>query len=679
MSFVQAHNLSKSYQGKEILSDLSFAVEAGDRIGLVGQNGSGKTTLLHLISGRIKPDSGEILRSQSLVMSYLEQRPLAYDHGGYPLLENPRFIRMEKRLRELEALMAGGGAPSAAPGVPAESSIAGAERAEDDAIMREYSLLQEQYENEGAFDYSARLARNLAGLGLSDSQMRQPYDTLSGGEQMRVSLGRFLLEPSDLMLFDEPTNHLDLDGLEWLQEYLHSKRSAMIIVSHDRWFLDQVCEKIFELENRKLYTYQGNYTKSRELKRERDALLGKTLDRLREKIAREQEVTQTMLSHRKMSSYHSREKVVRKLKNELDELRRQKNPARKMVFSFLPPANRADANRVILETENLAVAYDRPLFSGVSLTLKASDKIAIVGANGCGKTTLMRIMTGRSEADEGSIRLFGDPAIALMGQMVAFEDDSLTVYEYLSAAHPDTETAIRNRLAQFGFREEAMVKKLSALSGGERHRLYLCALLEQHPDILFLDEPTNHLDIESRQLLEEALREFAGAVVTVSHDRYFIQSAANSVLGFIGTEVRPFDTYEEWFACRRRFLEEQSSSGTGIGSAVPLPGHRAVWRKEEASKHGHYGALPGNAVPPVGNTVDERRGAAAEARRERAQFRQKKSRLERRIGELEKAGDLFENADPTSHTPGDYEIYANQLLELEALYEEYFALVENEI
>ncbi len=657
MSLLQAQNISKSFQGRAVLSDLSFTIEAGDRIGLVGHNGSGKTTLLHLIADKLKPDTGRLLRSQSLVFSYLEQRPLSYDHEGFAILENPRFIRMERRLRELESLMV-----------------------DSDDYMIEYGLLQEQYENEGAFDYSARLARNLAGLGLSDALMQQPYETLSGGEQMRVSLGRFLLEPSDLMLFDEPTNHLDLDGLEWLQEYLLSKHAAMVIVSHDRWFLDQVCDQIYELENKKLYTYQGNYTKSRELKHEREALLGKTLDRLKEKILREQEVTQTMLSHRKMKSYHSREKVVRKLKSELNALQQQKNPERRMVFSFLPTSDRRDKNRVLLETEDLSIAYDRLLFSNVSMTLKASDKIAIVGTNGCGKTTLMRIMTGHSEADDGSIRLHGDPAIAFMGQNVTFEDDALTVYEYLTAAYPSTETAIRSRLAQFGFRDEAMVKRLSALSGGERHRLYLCALLEQRPDILFLDEPTNHLDIESRQLLEEALSEFPGAVVTVSHDRYFVKSVAHRVLGFIGTSVLPFDTYEDWLVQHKRYLELGASIAS-IGSSRKADvsvNHRGLEKTSgigTSQNNQFHQTLDGDSRK---DPFEEKTVSLADLRRERAQFRQQKSRLENKIAELEKAGDEFENADPSSHTPHDYEIYANQLLELEALYEEYFELLERE-
>ncbi len=621
MSIVQAQSLSKSYQGRQILSELSFAVDAGDRIGLIGRNGAGKSTLLGILSGRILPDNGQISRAEGLIITVLDQRPLA-DNDDFAILEKPRFIEIEDRIRELEKRM----------------QVAGEDELE--SLMEEFSRLQHQFESEGAYDYPARLAKILAGLGLTGSQMQQAYTSLSGGEKMRVTLGKLLLEPADLLLMDEPTNHLDLDGLDWLQDYLLSRQQALIVASHDRWFLDRVCDRIFELENGRLYSYRGTFSQAMEQKKEREERLQVTLGRLEERIRREEEVTQTMLSHRKMKSYHSREKLVRKLKEEMQTLAEEKNPARRMSFSFLPPEEKKDRQRLLLEARGLSKAFDRPLFQGVDLTLRASEKLAILGPNGCGKTTLLDILLGRQEADEGQIRLFGDPLIASMGQNVEFEEDQQTVYDYLASSFPATEVAIRRRLAQFGFREEAMVKKLVSLSGGERHRLYLCSLLELRPPLLILDEPTNHLDIESRRLLEEGLKEFKGALITVSHDRYFIGQVADRVLGFVGERVEDFDDYASWHR------------------------HHKLWQETRAQEERSVT----RSKPPTGSLA---------LRRARAANRQALSRLEKEIEAGEEERRLFESSPATSHSPEDYERYAALLKSLEEGYHRYFELAES--
>ncbi len=619
MSIIQAHHVEKSFQGNIVLSGLSFAVDAGDKIGLIGRNGSGKTTLLRLLTGELDADKGSVVRAQNTVISMLGQRPTEDYERGFKILENPRFVRAKRRLQVIQEKM------ETETGESLEN------------FVTEYSELQHLLEAGGAYDYEARLSKILAGLGLSEQQMCQPYSTLSGGEQMRVALGKLLLEPGDLLLLDEPTNHLDHEGLKWLEEYLTARRSGLIVISHDRWFLDQVCDRIFELENHRLYTYRGNYSASRIQKQEREEQLLLSLGRLEERIRREEEVTQTMLSHRKMKSYHSREKVVKKLKDEMRLLEEKKNPNRRMSFSFLPEQQKQDRQRALIDVSELSLSYDRSLFQNVSFTLRASDKVALLGPNGCGKTSLLKILLGETEPDNGSIKLYGDPSIAFMGQIVEFDDDDLTVYAHLATSFSGTQTAIRKRLARFGFREESMVKKLSSLSGGERHRLHLCTLLEVEPDILILDEPTNHLDIESRQLLEEALTDFHGAVVTVSHDRYFIQAVSDSVLGFIGDEILRFDDYGAWFSC---YKEHRASE---------------VIKAEETDK--------------TANVLN-----AAELRRMRAQQRERLSRTEQQIESLEIERASFESKDSREHTAEDYERYAELLTELDALYLTYFEL-----
>ncbi|HHX30170.1 MAG TPA: ABC-F family ATP-binding cassette domain-containing protein [Clostridiaceae bacterium] len=621
MSIVQAENISKAFAGRPVLSGISFAIDAGDRIGLIGRNGTGKSTLLKLMTDRFPPDSGRLYRADGIQVTMLDQRPLAYDHEGFAILENPRFIRMEERTRVLQEAM------------QHEEGEALA------ALVGEYSQLQHQLEAEGAYDYSARLARILAGLGLSEEQMNQAYETLSGGEQMRVSLGRLLLEPGELLLLDEPTNHLDYDGIHWLQDYLSSRQQALVVISHDRWFLDGVCDRIFELENGRLYTYKGGYSQAMEQKQAREERLGLEISRLAGRIQREQEVTQTMLSHRKMKSYHSREKVVKKLKDEMQLLVDQKNPNRRMSFSFLAPEGKKDQDRLLIQAQGLSASFDRLLFRDANLEIKASDRLALLGPNGCGKTTLLRILLGEAEADEGEIRLFGDPVIAFMGQNVEFKDDSQTVYEFLADSFPASETRVRQRLAQFGFREEALVKQLGSLSGGERHRLYLGSILELRPDLLVLDEPTNHLDIESRRLLEEALNDFSGAVLTVSHDRYFIQAAIRGAIGFAGKEIRPFDTYEDWYREHLKAMEDE----------------KARDREEEK---------PDSPL------------SAQELRRIRAGRRERLGKMEREIRELEAEQLAFEAADTALHRPDDYKRYAEVLEILDVLYLDYLELEE---
>lgn len=621
MSILWADNLSKSFQGREILSGISFSIDAGDRIGLIGRNGSGKSTLLKLMTGDLEPDGGTLHRAYRIMTSMLGQRPLAYDHQGHAILDNPRFIQKEKRMKALEV------------------QIKEAPPEDLDALVTEFSQLQQSLENQGAYDYSARLARNLAGLGLTEAQMHQAYASLSGGEQMRVSLGRLLLEPGDLLLLDEPTNHLDFDGLDWLQNYLASRQSALVVVSHDRWFLDGVCDRILELENKRLISYRGNYSAAMEEKRQRQERLKVTLTRLEGEIRRQEAVTQTMLSHRKMKSYHSREKVVGKLKDQMRALESEKNPSRRMSFAFLPAQAKKDKDRLLIEAQGLDKAFDRPLFEGLDLSIRASDKFSLLGPNGCGKTTLLDILLGRQEADQGQIRLFGDPVIASMGQNVVFEEEDQTVYHYLASSFQSTQTAIRSRLALFGFGDEAMVKRLSALSGGERHRLYLCAILEEKPDMLVLDEPTNHLDIESRRLLEEALRDFEGAVITVSHDRAFIGALSDRVLGFVGPEVSFFDSYEAWYASHKAWQETRERE------------------TEAADREG----TPNNA---------------ARLRRIRAGQREALAACEKQIAQGEAERKAFEAGRAQDHSPADYERYAHLLAELDDLYLQYVDLAE---
>lgn len=547
MSQISLRHISKSYYGKTVLQDLDFQVNPGDKTAIIGENGAGKTTLFRIILGQEKADSdrSQVIIARGVKIGHLDQR-LAADPGCVDALFNPEIYRLEEEIQELNQIIASGSA--------GEKSLAMTRLAEATA----------SFESLDGYNYQHRLAGILAGLGIDLETARRPLKQLSGGERMRVALAKLLLEEADVILLDEPTNHLDYKAAEWLENHLKTTGSSLLFISHDRYFIDQVANKTAELAGGRLTIYPGNYTNFLALKKEREKSLHGEIKRLETKLEQQKAITQTMLSHRKISSYHSSQKKADKIADQLADLKdRQGAKASQLKFKIVKRAEPGDPNREILSAKGLEVSFPGqtfPLFQAFTWSLRGQEKMIIVGPNGCGKSTLLRALLGRESHAQGQVKLAKDIRIGLLGQLIEFKDEVQTVIQSLQAVAPRlTEGQARNRLAAFGFRGIAVFKSVNSLSGGERSRLYLAQILAKEPDLLVLDEPTNHLDINSCEILEKALLNFRGAVLAVSHDRYFIDKLGHNILGFIGRKIQPFPSYKAYRLAENAWQEAAGS------------------------------------------------------------------------------------------------------------------------
>lgn len=640
MQYLAADDLSVVFPKEVLFDEVSFKIYEGDRIGLIGDNGSGKSTLLKIIDRSITPSSGRVNLTHGLIVARLSQ-DLEAEIPGAKVGDHPFLDSLRNEMTELEHLM----------------SEDQSDPDQLEQILTRYAKLHERWDAAGGYNYRAKLSQILAALGLPEDMIDRDYDPLSGGEKMRVNLARCLLAQADLLLLDEPTNHLDFMGLEWLQTTLRQFKGAMIIVSHDRYFLDQVTNRIFSFDAKKFYRYRGNYSQAKTVRDERILTLQRQEKNLSETLEVQEQVVQTLFSHRKMTAYHERERIVEDMRERLQELRSRIPAERKMSFSFVPPdPDSAREDRVLLETQELEMAFgDRLLFSNFNYLLRAKDRHALIGPNGCGKTTLLRILLGEEASTDGQFRLYGNPKISYMGQRVHFPNESTSLYEYLQAEHPQrSQTELRSRLHQFGFPFDTQDKRIEILSGGERHRLYLASIFEAKPDVLFMDEPTNHLDIYSREHLEDLLKDWPGALVLVSHDRFFIEALAHEVYGFVDRKINSYQTYEAWL----RAFE------ANITLQKPTPTKQS---KTASTKLVSY-----NKKSPV---EEYRTGSPAHRRKLRANWLKEVQELEQSIADLETKHENFE-AETSEHSPEAYAEYATSLGVLEESYEKYFFLQE---
>ncbi len=540
MPLLTVQNISMSYGERRVLDGVNFRVNKGDRIAFIGDNGAGKSTLFKIIKGLITPDGGEVIFHGNTIVGFLSQNMSEQDLSGNTL-KPVKLIDIECRMHDLER----------------ELSKSDGNDLED--LMNEYSKVQAEYESLGGYDYDHRLNDALGGLGLSGISDRTDFTGLSGGEKMRVCLARLIVERPDILMLDEPTNHLDMEAIEWLEGFLASYGGAVFVITHDRHFIDSVANRVIELDGGRVTEYKGNYSDYKIQKEEFIKTQTSVIANLETELEHQLEVKQTFLSHRNISGYHQREKVVEKLSDVL-ERERAKLPSdfAKMSFVATPRETEGKSDKILLEVKDASKEFDgNVLFEGVSFELKADEKIFLCGPNGCGKTTLLSMLSGKAAGTSGTVLIASSITCGFMGQFVPFDDESVTCFDELISRSDLQTTEARSLLARFGFRGEDVFKTISMLSGGERSRLYLCCLLNENPDILFLDEPTNHLDINSREILEDAIREYPRAVICVSHDRFFIDKCADRVLGFMGKEVRPYDKYEY-------YRKDMSSAKTAV-------------------------------------------------------------------------------------------------------------------
>ncbi|MBR2548918.1 MAG: ABC-F family ATP-binding cassette domain-containing protein [Clostridiales bacterium] len=534
MPILTLNNISMSYGQRRVLDGVSFRVNKGDRIAFIGDNGAGKTTLFKIIKGALTPDEGEVILHGNTIAGYLSQNMDEQDLSG-ATLKPSYLIDLELEIDSVS------------------NKISHASEKHEDATVyiEELSKLQSQYESAGGYDYEYRLKDALAGLGLGDIYGRDDFSDLSGGEKMRVCLARLIVDRPDILLLDEPTNHLDMEAVEWLEKYLASYGGAVFVITHDRHFIDQVGNRVIELDGGHITEYKGGYTDYKEQKEhfiKSQSLVTKALE---EELAHQLDVKQTMLSHRNISGYHQREKMVAKLEEKLEEAR-SKLPSgyAKMSFTAQPLERTGRSDRIILQAQELAMRFedsDTNLFDPLSFEVTADEKLFLAGPNGCGKTTLLKLLSGHAgdklRGSSGTVLIGSAQSMGYMEQFVPFDDEELSCFDELVSRSDIGTTEARTLLARFGFKGEDAFKKISMLSGGERSRLYLCCLLRENPDILFLDEPTNHLDINSREILEDAIKEYSGAVICVSHDRFFIDKCADKVLGFKDKKAVLYDSY----------------------------------------------------------------------------------------------------------------------------------------
>lgn len=510
---VQLDEVQKSYGGVEVLRGISFQVNAGDRIGLVGWNGAGKTTILRLLARREEPDGGRIVIAKGLRLGFLEQQPN---------LEGRKTVREEALavFSELRAI---------------EEEIARLERVMGetsgdvlDEAMRAYSDLRHNYELHGGFTYVSQAEAVLFGLGFTQVEMSRTADNLSGGQKSRLALARLLLAAPDLLLLDEPTNHLDIQAVEWLEGFLAEYKSAFILVSHDRFLLDRVSARIVEIEDGRATAYSGNYTAYVRQREERRQTQARQYEEQRQMIARAEEFIRRNIAGQKTNQAKSRRKMLARL----DRIEAVRN--HRTLGAGALKIQPAPTGVTPLAVTDLSIGYgDSPLARGISFSLRRGERLGVIGPNGCGKTTLLKTLYGLLEP------LSGDLVRSVKAQIGYFDQELGTlgasgavIDELAGVARGQTEESLRSLLARFLFIGDDVFKPVSALSGGERSRLALAKLLAGGPNVLILDEPTNHLDIPSREALESALADYAGSMIVVSHDRYFMDKIATEILCF---------------------------------------------------------------------------------------------------------------------------------------------------
>ena len=532
--------VNKSYGAQEVLRGVGFQVNAGEHIGLVGRNGAGKTTILRLIAATETPDRGEVERLRGLRIGVLAQH---VDFSGAKTVIDAALEVFEK-LRSLEAKMR-----------ELEHAMTETAGGELERVMHEYSEAQQAYEHDGGFSYHARAESVLLGLGFTRADFGKSAENLSGGEKNRLGLARLLLLEPDILLLDEPTNHLDVEAVEWLEEFLTNYRSAYLIISHDRFFLDHTVNRVLDLEYGKIESYKGNYSAYSVEKEERREQQQRAYELQQELIAKTEEFIRRNLAGQKTKQAKSRRKMLERMDrveniNNLDTAN----------FKLKPTARTGDQ---VLVLDRLSIGFpSRTLAHHLSVTLRRGERLGIIGGNGTGKTTLLRTILGEQRPLDGETRWGTGVNVGYYDQRLLTVDDRNTVIEELRtiASSSITDGELRGFLGRFLFTGDDSFKPVSALSGGEKGRLALAKLIYSRANVLLLDEPTNHLDIASCEALEDALNEYDGTVITVSHDRYFLDRIATQILFFGEKGVEYFDGgYTEFYEAHHRAAAEQQA------------------------------------------------------------------------------------------------------------------------
>ena len=552
---LSCQNISKAFVENQVLKNVSFHIEDHEKAAIVGINGAGKTTLLRIIVGEMTPDDGQVVLAKDKTLGYLAQNSTVdTSHTIYEELLSVKadLLRLEEKIRECENNM---------------------KHADGDALedlMKQYTSLTHAFETGGGYLYRSELVGVLKGLGFTEDEFSKPVATLSGGQKTRVALGRLLLQNPDLIILDEPTNHLDMTSIAWLETYLLNYKGAVLIVSHDRYFLDRIAGKVIEIDQSKATTFMGNYSDYAVKKEQlRVAAWNAYMNQQRD-IKHQEEVIEKLKSFNREKSIkraESREKM-------LDKIEVIEKPSEVRTDMKLTLTPRILSGNDVLTVEHLSKSFDsHKLFTDVNFEIKRGEHVAIIGDNGSGKTTLLKILNGLVPADQGTIRIGSNVEIGLYDQEHHVLHSEKTLFEEISDDYPYLNyTQIRNVLAAFLFTGEDVFKRISDLSGGERGRVSLAKLVLSNANFLILDEPTNHLDIMSKEILEDALNGYEGTILYVSHDRYFINRTAHRILdlteGQFISYVGNYDYYLEKHDTVMAAIEANAPRNADADSAV---------------------------------------------------------------------------------------------------------------
>lgn len=552
---LSCQNISKAFVENQVLKNVSFHIEDHEKAAIVGINGAGKTTLLRIIVGEMTPDDGQVVLAKDKTLGYLAQNSTVdTSHTIYEELLSVKadLLRLEEKIRECENNM---------------------KHADGDALedlMKQYTSLTHAFETGGGYLYRSELVGVLKGLGFTEDEFSKPVATLSGGQKTRVALGRLLLQNPDLIILDEPTNHLDMTSIAWLETYLLNYKGAVLIVSHDRYFLDRIAGKVIEIDQSKATTFMGNYSDYAVKKEQlRVAAWNAYMNQQRE-IKHQEEVIEKLKSFNREKSIkraESREKM-------LDKIEVIEKPSEVRTDMKLTLTPRILSGNDVLTVEHLSKSFDaHKLFTDVNFEIKRGEHVAIIGDNGSGKTTLLKILNGLVPADQGTLRLGSNVEIGYYDQEHHVLHSEKTLFEEISDDYPYlNNTQIRNVLAAFLFTGEDVFKRISDLSGGERGRVSLAKLVLSNANFLILDEPTNHLDIMSKEILEDALNGYEGTILYVSHDRYFINRTAHRILdlteGQFVSYVGNYDYYLEKHDTVMAAIEANAPQNADADSAV---------------------------------------------------------------------------------------------------------------
>jgi ATP-binding cassette subfamily F protein 3 len=525
MILLSCDNISKSFGVDTILEEISFSVSAGTRMGIVGTNGAGKTTLFRIITGALPYDSGNLYKAKDISIGYLKQNETVDSSRTVweeVLTVYKATLEIEKRIRSLEHEI---------------SRHTNMEDPEYLALSEEYADLLELFAEKDGYIYESHMRGILTGLGFSADEFNQPIWQLSGGQKTRAALAKLLLKKPDLLLLDEPTNHLDLDATQWLESFLRDYDGTILMISHDRYFLDRLCSCILEVENHKSVLYQGNYSEYHRKKEQMKEIREKEYELQQKEIQRQEAIIQRYRSFNREKSI----KAAESRQKALDRMVLVDRPVYLEDIRMSFHAKKHSGND-ILKAEDLAMAFDgKTLFENVSFALEKGDRVGIIGPNGIGKTTLFRILLGQMQPVSGDVKFGTGVDIGYYDQeQSSLNPDNTVILELWNAFPQLTETQIRNTLALFLFSGDDVYKNVKQLSGGERGRVMLAKLMLAGNNFLLLDEPTNHLDMASKEVLEESLKDYPGTILAISHDRYFLNKIVNRILLLEDTGVTEY-------------------------------------------------------------------------------------------------------------------------------------------